>query len=370
MPAGYMEGRRKSDMRYKSTGLMVLVVFLVSMYVLIALSTMQHHVTCIPSWQSDAYQLDRKLQVEVTYKESDKKPLVGVQEADPSNSHRGARQAAGRGGDAVMTARQNQSQHACTEADISRRSGTVVLTTTNTAFLDMTENWLASIRRTKTCPNITVVAEDQKAYQYLSNRKLAGVHVLQTQSGLASTNKLVFNTNEYKKFVNKRQRYILKFLEGGWEVLFTDVDTFWLRDPFPFLRGNFDLAMEQDNYRKVKPNDRNYCAGFVYFRPTERTLKFVREWIRYMAEDKKLKPDQVVMNHLIRTKKVPRLQVRVLNWDRFPNGKLFFNETWRRERSDFVVVHNNWIVGHDTKVERFRNLNMWLVDPDMKFPPS
>ncbi|XP_030846021.1 uncharacterized protein LOC115925986, partial [Strongylocentrotus purpuratus] len=213
-----------------------------------------------------AYQLDRKLQVEVTYKESDKK------------------------------------------------------------------RWSESRKQTR----LTAIEEQDKQLAG-EVMQLAGVHVLQTQSGLASTNKLVFNTNEYKKFVNKRQRYILKFLEGGWEVLFTDVDTFWLRDPFPFLRGNFDLAMEQDNYRKVKPNDRNYCAGFVYFRPTERTLKFVREWIRYMAEDKKLKPDQVVMNHLIRTKKVPRLQVRVLNWDRFPNGKLFFNETWRRERSDFVV---------------------------------
>ncbi|XP_022084717.1 UDP-D-xylose:L-fucose alpha-1,3-D-xylosyltransferase 1-like [Acanthaster planci] len=360
-----MEGKKKPDMRYKSTGIMVLVVFLASLYVLIALSTTQNHVTCLPhSWQTDAYQIDRKLQVEVTYKK-DREELsrISVKGAKATNDHHGAKQPGQRG--AVLTPRQE-----CTAAELQRRASTVVLTTTNNAFLDMTENWLASIRRTRACPNITVVAEDQQAYRFLSRKAVVGLHIQQTGSGLSTAKKLVFNTKEYKKFVNKRQRYILRFLEQGWEVLFSDVDTFWLRDPFPFLQGNFDMALEVDEYRQKGKKGSFYCAGFVYFRPTERTLRFVREWIRFMEADEKLRPDQVVMNLLIAEKKVPRLKLQVLNSDRFPNGKLFFNETWRRDKRGIVVVHNNWIIGHDPKVERFRNNSMWLVDKNIKFPSS
>lgn len=56
-----------------------------------------------------------------------------------------------------------------------------------------------------------------------------------------------------------------------------------------------------------------------------------------------------------------------LNWayfpeENFPAGKVFFEE--RRElafRENVVVVHNNWIVGHDKKKKRFQVNRLWDI---------
>ncbi|XP_022088210.1 UDP-D-xylose:L-fucose alpha-1,3-D-xylosyltransferase 1-like [Acanthaster planci] len=244
----------------------------------------------------------------------------------------------------------------CTEHAQGKKSNKVVLTTTNAAFRDFTDNWLESIRRTRACPNIIVVAEDDVTVTYYSKKvpDYPGLHVVKTNSGVASSGPLVFDTLIYRRFVNKRQKYIQEYLRQGYEVLFTDVDTYWFKDPFPFFEGNFDLAVEEDL-------PRFYCAGFVYFKPTNRTLAFLSEWIEFMRSDTSLKPDQVVMNKFIEQRKVPRLKVRILDSKHFPNGKLYSNRQWREyHKRDVVVMHNNFIIGHDKKLERFKEYGMWF----------
>ncbi|XP_038061661.1 uncharacterized protein LOC119732270 [Patiria miniata] len=245
----------------------------------------------------------------------------------------------------------------CTEHALSKKVNKVVLTTTNAAFLDFTDNWLESIKRTGACPNITIVAEDDVTLTYYTKRltDYPGLHVVRTDSGVTSSKPLIFDTPIYRHFVNKRQRYIQEYLHNGYEVLFTDVDTYWFRDPYPFFEGNFDLAVEEDI-------SRFYCAGFVYFKPTNRTLKFLQDWIQFMESDTRLKPDQEVMNKLIEQRKVPRLKVRVLDSKHFPNGKLYSSREWRGyHKRDVVVMHNNFIIGHDKKLERFHNYGLWLL---------
>ncbi|XP_071789197.1 uncharacterized protein [Asterias amurensis] len=355
-----MEARTKPDMNFKANGLMFVTFSLAVVYIFIAFSTARKKATCVEtlSWKSDAYKVDTNLRIEATYNQfqptkTDNGVMINQLALGSPAGHDASTRLSPGDGDGGSSPEPYQ----CTASDLQRRSGTILLTTTNSAYLDFTENWLESIRRTRACPNISVVTEDDQAFNNLSNKTMAGLNVLKTQTAKSTTGKLVFNTKEYKKFVNKRQGYILDLLEQGWEVLFSDVDTFWLRDPFLFFQGNFDMALEEDNH-----NPASYCAGFVYFRPTERTMQFVKEWIRFMANDKTMKPDQVVMNIMIRRKVIAGLKLRVLDSNKFPNGKLFFDDEWRKDKKDFVVVHNNWIVGHDPKVERFQNCSMWLVD--------
>ena len=253
----------------------------------------------------------------------------------------------------------------CTLADVKKRPGKVVLTTTNAAFIDFTDNWLESVRRTRACPNITIVAEDDQTMAYYSNKtgQYPGLRVIKTRFGTVSPEILQFNSEPYKKFVNKRQKYVLPLIQNGYEVLFTDVDTYWLKDPFPYFTDDFDLAVERDL-------PKFYCAGFVYFKPSKNTIAFLREWIDFMTTDKSLKPDQKVMNDLMKKKKIPGLNVKILDSANFPNGKLFFNEKWRGDKKEIVVVHNNWIVGHDTKVERFKSCGMWSVGKEAVVDPK
>ena len=253
----------------------------------------------------------------------------------------------------------------CTVEDVRKRPGVIVLTTTNTGFLDILLNLLESIKRTGVCPNVTIIAEDPQAYAFLLGISSGqpGLNVLKTSSGFMTPQKLMFGTKVYKELVNKRAEYLLSFLEKGLEVMFTDTDTFWFRDPFPYFQGDFDVAMLDEllNYPERNPTSR-FCAGLAYFKPTERTLRFVREWVRRMKGDKKKKrtPDQDVMNNMLLHDQPVHMEVRSLKPSFFPKGKLFYNNKWRRVNNNTAVMHSSMILGHDKKVTYYKEHNMWL----------
>lgn len=48
----------------------------------------------------------------------------------------------------------------------------------------------------------------------------------------------------------------------------------------------------------------------------------------------------------------------------FPSGGLYFtNETWVKEtKGKHAIIHNNYIIGYDEKMKRFRDFGLWLVD--------
>lgn len=48
----------------------------------------------------------------------------------------------------------------------------------------------------------------------------------------------------------------------------------------------------------------------------------------------------------------------------FPTGGLYFkNKTWVKETKGMhAIIHNNYIVGFEKKIKRFRDYGLWLVD--------
>ena len=238
----------------------------------------------------------------------------------------------------------------------------MILSTTNAAYVDFAENWLESIRRIGFKLNITVVAEDHDVYTHLLRR--TDIHVMEADQ-LAQSEKLVFDSPEYKKFVNKRPQYILDFLLKGVDVLFTDVDTVLLDDPFQYFDEFSDIFIQED---QGPPNNTILCAGFVYYRSTNLTIQFVKRWIERMDYHNNTKPDQMLLNMILRKrgKLLKKLKVKILSREKFVSGKFYFNDSWRKNHTDRyvnpVMVHNNWIIGHDVKVERFKETGLWFLD--------
>ncbi|XP_038072869.1 UDP-D-xylose:L-fucose alpha-1,3-D-xylosyltransferase 1-like [Patiria miniata] len=257
----------------------------------------------------------------------------------------------------------------CSLADVKNRSGVVMLTTTNLGFMDMTLNMLESIKRTKVCVNTTVIAEDQKCYRHLSERAEGdpAVHVVLTNSG-ESTSKEILRTKRrsYYALFNKRQAYVLSLLEKGLEVLFTDADTFWFRDPFPHFKGDFDMSMiDPRSPYPTRTDKAHYCAGFAYFKPTNVSVLFVKAWIKAMKDNekaKKLVADQSVMNYLLHNDEPVHVNVQPLDTNIFPWGPKFYELLAKKANYSTVVMHAASIRGHAAKVKKFKSSNMWLVD--------
>ncbi|XP_022109327.1 UDP-D-xylose:L-fucose alpha-1,3-D-xylosyltransferase MGP4-like [Acanthaster planci] len=257
----------------------------------------------------------------------------------------------------------------CTLADINKRPGVVLLTTTNLAFLDVTLNMLESIKRTGVCVNTTVIAEDKKVFEQLYKRTEGdpALTVLLTNSGeMDVIEHPRSHRSQYYGLMNKRQAYILGLLTEGYEVLFSDADTFWFRDPFPFFDGDFDISLiDSVNPFGVRSGRSNFCAGFVYFKPTNVTLQFVKAWVDQLENNKKrgnYSPDQNVMNALLKNDKPVYVKIKPLDTNIFPYGPKFYDLLARKANYSTVVMHAASIRGHEAKVTKFKSSNMWLVN--------
>ena len=60
--------------------------------------------------------------------------------------------------------------------------------------------------------------------------------------GSGAASKRSYNDTAYNSLVSTRAKHILQLLPRG-NVLYTDIDTVWLRDPIPYLRGAPEIDM-------------------------------------------------------------------------------------------------------------------------------
>jgi hypothetical protein len=66
--------------------------------------------------------------------------------------------------------------------------------------------------------------------------------------------------------------------------------------------------------------------------------------------------DQLIMNRIALSKY--NEHVALLSEDLFPNGHVYYIQ----ERKDnAMIVHNNWMVGVETKIQKFKEENLWFL---------
>ena len=242
-----------------------------------------------------------------------------------------------------------------------------ILSSTNAAYLDFCDNWLESLKRCGIIDHITIFAEDDASFYHLSNRTDIGLQVMRPSKSKVSSGFLEFGTDEYIKMINRRPRYIRTFLEQGFDVLFSDLDVVWLENPLAYLPDGHDMHVVEDMHKEyvflVEPEWLEINMGFAYFSATNATREVVAKWDRMLSESPKT-PDQDLLNAILDKKYVrDRLKIHVLDFRRFPNGWQYFNDDWRAKHSEVqpVVVHNDYLHGHDPKVARFKRTGLWYI---------
>jgi rhamnogalacturonan II specific xylosyltransferase len=102
----------------------------------------------------------------------------------------------------------------------------------------------------------------------------------------------------------------------------------------------------------------------MFIRYNQRTMALMAAWHEALF---RLTPgrdvNQYVFNEVLRDQFLSQLRVRVLPAEAFPSGALYFNQNWREELAGPPsVVHNNFIIGRERKLRRFKDLGLWLID--------
>jgi len=130
---------------------------------------------------------------------------------------------------------------------------------------------------------------------------------------------------------------------------------------------------------------RVFNAGFLVVRPSTVSQQ-VYQSVRQMTKNTSI-DDQTALNNAISTMMRQEehgqvLRVNVLDRNHFLSGFYYFDKYGRRlpkfcddskPSNKFIcplVVHNNWIIGKEAKIYRFREHLMWLYDGDDQYYSS
>eukprot|EP00250_Pteridium_aquilinum_P033265 c5387_g1_i1 orf=355-1404(-) len=265
------------------------------------------------------------------------------------------------------------------------QNNTVILCAVSQPYLPFLINWLISIARHHRHHAVLVIAEDY-ATLYAVNERWPG-HAVLVPPAPALQQAHKFGSQGFFNFTSRRPRHLLQILELGYSVLYNDVDMVWLKDPFSYFKGNYDIYFT-DDMTKVKPLDHSHklpppgkkgrtyiCSCMLFIRPTHGGKLILSKWI----EELQAQPwsphakanDQPAFNWAL-NKTADTVKNYLLPQLAFPSGGLYFkNETWRSEtRGKQAIIHNNYITGFEKKIKRFRDFNLWFVDDEDENDPS
>ncbi|KAF3593946.1 hypothetical protein DY000_02022974, partial [Brassica cretica] len=124
-------------------------------------------------------------------------------------------------------------------------------------------------------------------------------------TGIDFSGERLFTVGDYLEMMWRRTEFLGSLLKLGYNFLFTDMDTVWLRDPFPRLIPDVDFQIACDRFNGNSSGTRNYAdGGFKFVVANHRTIEFYKYWyvsrLRYPGnneqDDNKMKDLRQVLD--------------------------------------------------------------------------
>ena len=97
--------------------------------------------------------------------------------------------------------------------------------------------------------------------------------------------------------------------------------------------------------------------------PNAGTLELIDAWHSALVHSVPGRDvNQYLFNDVLKGQFLAKLRVRILDPIKFPSGALYFDARWREEQNEGpAVVHNNYIIGRERKLARFKRLGLWYL---------
>lgn len=223
-----------------------------------------------------------------------------------------------------------------------------VLVTVSYGFDDMFRNWWYWYSKLNLDADVVLLAEDMQTYRQYNDSRNWITLLSSFNSSLGEGEALQYDTLKYKKLVSFRATHILQLLRSVKKLIYTDIDTVWLRSPLGYLEGDYDFVGALDAVHGDAPY---FCTGFFAFHNTSAAFTLLVEWEKELLSSPQL--NQPIFNRIVRT---GHFDAKVLSRVQFPSGNLYFNNQTHEQT---VVVHNNFIQGKENKIRRFQHSRLW-----------
>ncbi|KAF7809340.1 rhamnogalacturonan II specific xylosyltransferase [Senna tora] len=250
------------------------------------------------------------------------------------------------------------------------KNKTIILAVAGYSYKDMLMSWVCRMRRLSIA-NFAVCALDQETYQFSI---LQGIPVFRDPIAPRdiSYNDCHFGTKCFQRVTKVKSRIVLKILKLGYNVLLSDVDIYWFKNPVPLLSsfGPAVLAAQSDEFNKQGSINlpRRLNSGFYYAHSDGQTISAMEKVVKHAAISG-LSEQPSFYDMLCGEGGIYRagdntcvepetnLTVHFLDRDLFPNGA--YLDLWQEKdvkaaclKKGCLIIHNNWISGRLKKLER------------------
>jgi rhamnogalacturonan II specific xylosyltransferase len=230
-----------------------------------------------------------------------------------------------------------------------------ILLTVNDGFFDFFTNWLHYYNKLNLPNKVIVIAEDQDAYEKLQKVQKRYPIIIENSGLDVPGRAFSYKHPMYNKIVSSRPRRLLPHLEMKRNILYTDTDIVWLKNPFDYIKGDYDIWLQVDaeTHNGFTPY---YCTGFFAIMSNDATIDMINKW--KTALEGEPTTNQPVFNKVLHKES---LSIRHLDLPRveFPNGRDYFELFSQVYKDKVVVVHNNFVIGYEEKKERFIKEGLW-----------
>eukprot|EP00741_Cyanophora_paradoxa_P016552 tig00020927_g15982.t1 len=232
-------------------------------------------------------------------------------------------------------------------------------------YKDLLRNLLASMTRVG-INNYVVFTSSYAHHEEFLGRGIRSIHEA-SFSGMTQS----FNTQLYMKFL-----YALNLLARGYDVVVSDLDVVFLRNPSPMFTRRFNFELLSDAINESSWRDWDMNTGFYYAKSHPETARFIVEMLAMfeadMANDSQAiwrLSDQYYFNKLARRAKPIyydgkfgwNITFNVLNITEFASMmQYWYIRSPQRAGVTPYVVHSNW-VPQRVKIHSLREVQLWHI---------
>jgi len=279
--------------------------------------------------------------------------------------------------------------------------GAIIVTWANNHYFDFAMNFVEHLEKLGV-KNYIVGAMDEDLYEALRkiniNTWLMGSKTIDAGSVKKDFG---WGTPTFHKMGRDKIRLINDFTKSGVDVLISDIDVAWMRNPIPFFRRypTADILVSSDNLSNsthISPRQANFrvddeglqenpCGGtanigMMWFRSTAGSQALTDEWVLNLEKDPKLW-DQAEFNTLMRRGGCwaspdgsgvgpgygGKVQLGALPVALFNNGHTFFTQRLPEHLglNPYALHATFQYEGTPGKRNRIREANQWLSDRDI-----
>lgn len=259
-------------------------------------------------------------------------------------------------------------------------NNTVILTALTFGYRDMMMNWVCNLRQLG-ITNFVIASLDGELYKYAYTRSLPTYYEdrvsVRTPDGRDGD--AAYGSPSFKQITKEKSRVVLRLMKLGYNVLWSDCDIFWFRNPLPDLWSrNADLSIQSNAPDDEASNGRRRLnSGFYLAVSSPQLIKAFRDIVRYGAQSKM--SEQPCFYDVLCGKDGSTavgqdgctygldVRVKVLPRERYPNGvtKKIWDAPAGRildTHPGLIILHNNWVKGKSVKAMRFARHNMVTFD--------